>query len=191
MVTPSYTEMQKQFRNWVLDYSDLLYNHAMMKGFEKSVAQDLVQETFYSAWKSIEAFEGKASAKTWLFVILKNKITDHFRKAAPIQVPIANEHQFFDDDGHWEKSAFPRELMIDPTSESDNDEFHRILENCSAKLNGTHKAVFWMKYMDDMDSDAICATLSISANNYWTMIHRAKVQLRACLEKSWLMIHKL
>jgi len=45
--------------------------------------------------------------------------------------------------------------------------------------------VFFMKYMDDLASDDICTQLSITSNNYWTILHRAKVQLRACLEKNW------
>ena len=43
-----------------------------------------------------------------------------------------------------------------------------------------------MKYVDDLDSESICRQLGITPNNYWVLLHRAKVQLRACLEKNWL-----
>ncbi|NJE06742.1 DUF1492 domain-containing protein, partial [Thermococcus sp. M36] len=46
-------------------------------------------------------------------------------------------------------------------------------------------AVFSMKYLDDIDSDEICKQLNITASNYWVLIHRAKTQLRSCLEKNW------
>ncbi|WP_369293337.1 MULTISPECIES: hypothetical protein [Streptomyces] len=36
-----------------------------------------------------------------------------------------------------------------------------------------------------MDSETICKELNISASNYWVLIHRAKVQLRGCIEKKW------
>ena len=42
-----------------------------------------------------------------------------------------------------------------------------------------------MKYIDDCDSEKICKELSITPSNYWVILHRAKVQLRACLEKNW------
>ena len=42
-----------------------------------------------------------------------------------------------------------------------------------------------MKYLDDMDSEEICKELNISSSNYWVLLHRAKVQLRSCIEVNW------
>ena len=42
-----------------------------------------------------------------------------------------------------------------------------------------------MKYIEGLESDDICKELNITASNYWVLIHRAKLQLRACLEKNW------
>jgi RNA polymerase sigma-70 factor (TIGR02943 family) len=177
---------EEQFRCWVRDYSDLLFTHAVFRGFDRDSARDLVQDTFFSAWKNMDGFEGKASAKNWLFVILKNKITDQYRKASGHAEILVSEYDVqFDSADHWAKLSWPKELSIDPGDAQDRTDFHNILEGCSAKLNRIQKAVFFMKYMDDLDSDDICMELAITANNYWTLLHRAKVQLRACLEKNW------
>jgi RNA polymerase sigma-70 factor (TIGR02943 family) len=183
---------EELFKIWVREYSDMLFSHAMWRGFDADNARDLVQETFFSAWKSIDGFEGKASAKNWLFVILKNKITDlHRKNVSQNNVFISEYDPQFDDTGHWAKLSYPKELTVDPADVSDRNEFHLILEGCSRKLNKIQKAVFFMKYMDDLESDDICGQLSISANNYWTILHRAKVQLRACIEKNWFLIKKI
>ncbi|MEJ1238069.1 sigma-70 family RNA polymerase sigma factor [Chryseolinea sp. T2] len=182
----SNAEKEDQFRTWVRDYSDMLFSHAVIRGFDRSSARDLVQDTFFSAWKNMDGFEGKASAKNWLFVILKNKITDSYRRAAAhVNTFISEYDTHFDDADHWAKGAYPKELTIDPADSSDAVELNKVLEGCSAKLNRVQKAVFFMKYMDDLESDDICMQLSITSNNYWTILHRAKVQLRACLEKHW------
>lgn len=184
------SKKQEQFRCWVSEYSDMMYAHARIRGFDPDAAKDLVQDTFYSAWKNIDNFEGKASPRNWLFVILKNKITDTFRKAFTQQtkILISEYDAHFDGDGHWAGLAYPKELTINPSDASDRNEFHSILESCSSKLNKLQKAVFYMKYLDELDSDDICLQLEISANNYWTILHRAKVQLRSCLEKNWLLV---
>jgi RNA polymerase sigma-70 factor (ECF subfamily) len=39
--------------------------------------------------------------------------------------------------------------------------------------------------MEDLDSDEICKVLNISASNYWVLIHRARLQMRDCVEKYW------
>lgn len=182
-------EKEEMFKCWVQDYSDMLFSHTLLRGFDYDSGRDLVQDTFYSAWKNMDGFEGKASVKNWLFVILKNKITDHFRKtSAHTNVTISEKDYQFDDAGHWAKGFYPKELTIDPEDSSAQADFHRILEGCSAKLNDIQKNVFFMKYMDDLSSDDICLQLSITSNNYWTILHRAKVQLRACLEKNWFLI---
>lgn len=190
--TLSETNKEQQFKSWVREYSDMLFGHAVLRGFDHDSARDLVQDTFFSAWKNIEGFEGRASVKNWLFVILKNKITDHYRKTeAHANTLISDYDTQFDDTGHWAKVSYPKELTVDPAEPQDRDDFHKILEGCSGKLNKIQKAIFFMKYMDDLESDDICMQLSITANNYWTILHRAKVQLRACLEKNWFLIKNI
>lgn len=188
-LTLSETEKQQRFQLWVREYSDMLYSHAVFRGFDHNSAKDFVQDTFFAAWKNMEGFEGKASVKNWLFVILKNKMTDHYRKAMGHATVMISEYETqFDDAGHWEKLSYPKELTVTAADAVENADFHEILESCSGKLNKVQKTVFFMKYMDDLESDDICEQLSITANNYWTILHRAKVQMRACLEKNWLLI---
>ena len=43
-----------------------------------------------------------------------------------------------------------------------------------------------MKYLDGLDSEEICKELNITASNFWVLMHRAKLGLRACLEKNWI-----
>jgi hypothetical protein len=40
--------------------------------------------------------------------------------------------------------------------------------------------------MDDESTDMICSELKVSASNYWVIIHRTKLNLRACLQKNWI-----
>jgi len=42
-----------------------------------------------------------------------------------------------------------------------------------------------MKYMEDLEAEEICKVLNISSSNYWVIIHRAKLQLRKCIEQNW------
>ncbi|HYG02727.1 MAG TPA: sigma-70 family RNA polymerase sigma factor [Chryseosolibacter sp.] len=185
-------EKAQRFKDWVLTYSDMLFGHAVFRGFDHDAARDLVQDTFYLAWKNMDGFEGKASVKNWLFVILKNKITDHYRESASQAAVFVSGHSTqFDSAGHWAKPSYPKELTVNLSEQQDRLDFQTILEGCSAKLNTIQKAVFFMKYMDDLESDVICRQLSITVNNYWTILHRAKVQLRACLQKNWLLIQNI
>ena len=54
------------------------------------------------------------------------------------------------------------------------------------KLPVLWHAVFTMKLVDEESSENVCKELSVSPSNLWVIIHRAKVNLRACLQKNWL-----
>lgn len=67
--------------NWVDLYADSLYRFAILRINDKNLAQDLVQDTFLSALKSLNKFKQKSTVQTWLITILKHKIVDHYRKS--------------------------------------------------------------------------------------------------------------
>ena len=65
---------------WLDEYGDSLYRFALARINDSAIAEELVQDTFLAALKSVDNFKGQSSVKTWLIAILKHKIIDHFRK---------------------------------------------------------------------------------------------------------------
>ena len=59
---------------WISEYGDFLYSFARSRVADQETAEDLVQETLLSAWRSKDRFEGRSSERTWLVSILRNKI---------------------------------------------------------------------------------------------------------------------
>lgn len=176
--------------SWASNYADALYAYAKPRVNDAQLAEDLVQETFLSAWKARDGFKGEASEKSWLFTILKNKIIDHYRKKSKEIIQTGNEADatdgFFNEAEHWTKTDQPSDWGSHLTNTIDQKEFYTILEGCKKKLQQLQQSVFVMKYMEDMNADEICKALDITPSNYWVLIHRAKLGLRACLEKNWI-----
>ncbi len=183
-------DKQSEFKQWVNDYSDLLYGYTVQRGMDTEPAKDIIQDTFLSAWRSMDTYKREVSVKNWLFIILKSKITDHYRKSSTKLAveTIEREHQdhtYFDAADHWKDGVCPEPWQVHFDNKIEVKEFYHILKNCSKKLKEIQTTVFMMKYMDGLESEDICRVLSISSSNYWVLIHRAKVQLRACLQKNW------
>ncbi len=174
---------------WVNKYADALYAYTIVRVNDSGLAEDIVQDTFLSAWKARATYQGQASEKNWLYTICKNKIIDHYRKRARNIVDLSNnedeERAYFDGAEHWTKETGPNEWGIDYYQPVETKEFYSVLEKCKQKLKDIQQAVFMMKYMEDLDSDEICKALNITPSNYWVLIHRAKLHLRKCLEKNW------
>jgi RNA polymerase sigma-70 factor (TIGR02943 family) len=183
---------------WIDSYADYLYAFAYNRVNDEESAKDLVQETFLSALKARDGFKGEAAEKTWLVSILKRKIIDLYRKKAAHpqqsfeesdQYKVAYSHYFTEEDfikGHWNKTNAPKPWNIPKKNTIEQKEFKHILAKCLAKLPKVWSSVFSLKYLDEEESDTICKELNISSSNYWVIIHRAKLQMRECLEKNWI-----
>jgi RNA polymerase sigma-70 factor (ECF subfamily) len=181
--------MQRSATKWVNDYGDMLYRYALSRVNDTETAKDLVQETFLAAWRNYDNFKGGISEKNWLFAILKNKIIDHFRRASTRltdSLPdIVDDNPYFDNTEHWTATAAPRDWNVDTNSTINQKEFYEVLSKCKSKLREIQNRVFTLKYLEGLESEEVCKELNISASNFWVLIHRAKLQLRECLEKNW------
>jgi RNA polymerase sigma-70 factor (ECF subfamily) len=175
---------------WITNHGDYLYNFAMGRVFSTALAEDLIQDTFFSALKNRTTFRGDSSERTWLISILKRKIIDHFRKKSTQKV-----NTILDDDtpfrkegilkGHWEDVRGPSGKFLEDNSTLDNEEFMKALNICLSKLPTKLAMIFSMKIMDEMDTIEICKEINITPSNIWTSLHRCRLRLRECIEKIW------
>jgi RNA polymerase sigma-70 factor (TIGR02943 family) len=173
---------------WVDLYGDMLLNYALIRVKERDMARDLVQDTFVTALKSVKTFRGEVSEKNWLYLVLKTRILDYYKKKKEVLASDLKkedeEDDYFMDGGHWVKDKMPNEWTTEKMVQS--EEFMSVLTDCTDRLTQSQSMVFYMKYIDGEDSDTICMELEISPSNYWVIVHRAKLQLRNCLEKTWM-----
>lgn len=187
--------------SWVDEFSDEFFRFAVGRVKDHAVAEDLVQDTFLSALKSLPNFRGDCPEKSWLYNILRNKIIDHFRKKTNQELKHSssdNESQnedtflnrFFHHSGkhseHWMSDANPKKWAVSADSIMEDKEFMEFLMLCLSYLPETWSKVFSLKNIEDYSTKEICKELAITPSNLWTIIHRAKLQLRSCLEKNWL-----
>ena len=172
---------------WVQLYSDSLYSWALHKTSNKETAEDLVQETFLIAIKSFDKFKGDSNPKTWLFSILNNKINDHYRKS--YRTPVINNDTildiFFDNYEHWRKDQMPQKWTDDIGNLLDDVEFQQELDNCLKKLPPNCFSAIQLKFIEEKKGNVICQELGMSDTNFWQILHRAKLQMRKCLELNW------
>jgi RNA polymerase sigma-70 factor (ECF subfamily) len=182
---------------WVARYADYLLNIAMYKVSDLNLAKDLVQETFLSALKGKEGFQGLSSEKTWLTSILSNKIADHYRKKKsghPVEEYLSVtshgfNNSFFDSSedktGHMHRSMMASDWGYDADRKINEKEFSGILADCISGIPPKISGIFLSKYFEEKKAGEICNEFNITTSNYWVIIHRAKLLLRQCLEKNW------
>jgi RNA polymerase sigma-70 factor, ECF subfamily len=153
-------------------------------------AEDVVQETLLAAVQGADGFAGGSTVRTWLVGILKHKIVDHIRRSSrerPLEsldreTSLDDLDALFRDDGHY--LEMPADWG-DPEAALSQRKFFEALERCLEGLPRNTGRAFVMREVMGLDTDQICKDLEITATNCWVLLHRARMHLRVCLERSW------
>lgn len=187
------TSKEKTISHWVNEHADELYSWTCNRVRNDALAEDLVQETFIAALQHYDSFQGKSQPKTWLFSILRNKITDHYRRSAKDAVTIAGRDErramyvtenLFDGKGEW----LENEAHFAWSSETellDEPGFASTMDECLHKLPASWCSIVQAKYLLEKNVEEVCQELGLSASNYWQVLHRSRLALKKCLEISW------
>ncbi|MHB1677957.1 MAG: sigma-70 family RNA polymerase sigma factor [Sulfuriferula sp.] len=175
---------------WLTEHGPVLYRYALMHLRDSHKAEDAVQETLLAALQARTGFSGGATERTWLFGILKHKIIDQFRRDArevPLNEPetVADQDTGGEDDfteaGDWRNRPAS---WGDPEQMLESRQFWQIFELCLEYLPERQARLFMLREVMENSSEEICQELCITSTNLWTMLHRARLVLRQCLEKN-------
>jgi len=164
---------------------------ALLQLRDTALAEDVVQDTLAAAIAAEGGFTGKSSVKTWLTGILKHKIVDAIRRKQrePISASTLDEDADLEDfeglfkgNGAWQQ---PPADWGDPEQSLSRQQFFDVMQLCLDKLPPNTARVFMMREVMELTSEEICKELTITANNLWVILYRARMSLRECLETNW------
>jgi RNA polymerase sigma-70 factor (ECF subfamily) len=181
-------------KTWVEAHGNYLFRYALIRVRNETVAEDLVQETLLAAFQGRDRFSGQSAERSWLTGILKHKVLDHFRRQArertdhPDDTMPEELEGRFDDLGLWkhEPETGPTDWGADAAGQMQRKEFMAALKQCISKLPTRYADAFVLREMEEAESDQVQKTLGVSPANFWVLLHRARMQLRLCLENNWL-----
>ena len=168
---------QSAFRELVARYENRIYRLALKMVRNPQDAEDVLQETFISAFRHLDSFRGDAAFSTWIFRIATNASLMKIRSIKPVQLL---EDQSDDWNGtereaslvDW--SATPEEMLL-------NGEIRSQMDAALARLPETLRAVFVLRDIEGLSVDETARVLEISVPNVKTRLHRARLALREAL----------
>jgi RNA polymerase sigma-70 factor (ECF subfamily) len=161
------------------------------------VAEEIVQETWLGLLQGLDRFEERASLKTWLFTILKNRARDRSareRRTVPFSAfdsrggdqtgPEVDPDRFQGDDrnwpGHWSAPPRPWEQ---PHQRLASMEARTQLRDALAELPPRQQLVVALRDVEGLTSEEVCEVLDISEANQRVLLHRGRSALRNVLEE--------
>lgn len=156
-------------------HSPVVYNLALRLMKDPQEAEEVLQETFISAFRALPRFEGRSRLGTWLYRIAYNAALMRLRKRpAPtesLDEPVTNE------DG----DQMPRHLVDWGSIPDDlllNRELRTVLSAALETLPATLKSVFVLRDIEGLSTAETAEVLSLTETNVKVRLHRARVALR-------------
>jgi RNA polymerase sigma-70 factor (ECF subfamily) len=177
---------------WIEKHGNALYRFALIRLRDTHKAEEVVQDTLVSALLAHSRFNGGASVRTWLIGILKHKIMDQFRqeaREAPLESPdlLPSENEPFADDDCFDANGSWRENLSDwgnPEDSLERTQLMTILQRCLDALPDRLSRLFMLREVMEESTEMICQEMDISPTNVWTMLYRARMGLRQCLDQN-------
>jgi RNA polymerase sigma-70 factor (ECF subfamily) len=131
---------------------------------DESMAEDLVSEVFFDAWRQAGKFEGRSQVSTWLLGICRNKARAILRRCSEAQL---NEGM----------AATIEDPADDQAVSIEKNERSAILRRCLTRLSAAHREMINLVYYHEKSIDEVAEIISIPRNTVKTRMHYARLQM--------------
>lgn len=180
------------------DLSSPLLRVAMAHVSNRTVAEEVVQETWLAVVSGLDRFEGRSSLKTWIFKILSNTAKTRGAKEkrtvpfsalaaadAGTDAPAVDPDRFFPPDharypDHW---AFGPTSWRMPEDGLMAGETREVILAAIEQLPETQRTVISLRDIEGWPAEEVCGALEISEGNQRVLLHRARAKVRNALER--------
>lgn len=158
---------EQAFRLLVQTYKERLYWHIRRMVLDHDDADDCLQNTFLKVWRSFDSFRGDAQLYTWLYRIATNEtLTFLSRKQTR---------------GEYTGLDAADRLPSDPWF--DGDAVQTALHRAIAKLPPRQKAVFNLRYFEEMPYEKIARILEASEGALKASYHHAYEKIKIWMKE--------
>jgi RNA polymerase sigma-70 factor, ECF subfamily len=157
----------------VRQYETGVFRLAMSIVGDEGEANEITQETFLSALRSLPSYQEKTSFKAWLYTIAVNHSRSHLRKRKVVErlrVTLTNIFRM-----ETEKQVSPEEAIM-------QNEKQAALWRSLSQLDERHRIVVELRYFHELSVAEISDVLSVPEGTVHSRLHHAREKLRDALK---------
>src|SRR5436190_4257157 len=143
----------------------------------RAVAQEVVQDTWLSVFKSIHSFECRSSLKTWIFRILVNRAKTRGAgesRSIPFSAFQPDDSDSFDPESLIDRNRIDAAEAESPERVLVSRETFDYARHAIEQLPESQRRVIAMRDLQGCSSDEVCSTLGITSGNQRVQLHRAR-----------------
>lgn len=161
------------FEALVRRHADRLYAVVLRFLGDSREAEDVTQEAFLRAWRSIGGFKGRSQFYTWLYRIGLNEAK---RRAARRRPPVGLTS--LDDD----RAAEVADWSEAPETRAAKGELHEALEHAVSALDPDYRAPLILRDVEGLSTREAAEVMGIGEAAFKSRLHRARLAVREAIE---------
>ena len=174
---------EQAFLELVARHNTMMLRFAASLVGDRTVAEEVVQDTWLGVLRGIDRFEGRASLRTWILRILVNRA----RSTGVVErrtVPVGDggpvfDASHFDAGGHW--MAPPQHWIEDSDDRLEAQALSGVIRAAIDALPPRQRDVLLLRDVDGLSSEEVCDVLDLQDGNQRVLLHRARNRLREAL----------
>lgn len=156
-----------------------MYGFARKMVRDESTAEDVLQDAMVGVLRAASKYDGRVSLRAYAFSILRNKVTDVFRKRGR-EILVSSddpERDSFLANGHWQDPKFQ------PFNEQ--AELLEIVQRCMEDLPLNQREALELRAMEGLSSQEAAEMLGVSSENLRQILHRGRASVRKCADAKY------
>ena len=172
-------ELAWDFEEAAIPYLDSLYNMAYRLTRNAEDAEDLVQETYFKAYKHYDKFEAGTNLKAWLFRIMKNTFINGYRKQQN-QPP---QSDFSEIEGSFENlvDRDPGQQIKNPEQEFLANVLDEDVQNAIDALREDYRMVVLLVDLEGFSYKEAASILEVPVGTVMSRLYRGRRMLEQVL----------
>lgn len=153
-------------------YKDLVYTLTLRMMKNREEAEEVSQDTFIKAYKSINRFKGDSKFSTWIYRIAYNTSLDRLKK----------NRKHFNDVAIDEFTEHQVKTIDNALSQLENEEKNQAIQQCLAQLPSDDAFMLTLYYFEDQSLDEISKVIGLTPNNVKVKLFRSRKKLATIMK---------
>ncbi|MCU4677689.1 sigma-70 family RNA polymerase sigma factor [Catenovulum sp. 2E275] len=159
------SKKQIKYEALVQAYHKDIYRYAYWLTHDQHIAEDIVQETFLRAWRSLDSLQDDKAAKSWLITILRRENARRFERK------------------QFDISDVETDIIADNLSSTNEENTEQYwLQKQITRLPDEYKEPLLLQIIGGFNGEEIAELLKLNKNTVMTRLFRARNMLKEAIE---------
>ncbi len=173
---------ERAYREMLSRYERPVFSLVFRMVRDRSLAEDLSQETFVRAFQALESYNPSYKFSSWIFKIANNLTIDHLRRRTLDTVSLDGGPDAVSQEDQERTRLTVTDPGESPEAFVENQELGSHIERAIATLRPEYRTAVLLRHVEGYSYEEIAEVMGVPLGTVKTFIHRARNELKGKLE---------